>query len=101
MASLVYGAGASHTPMLNAAAEEWPLFEELDRQRSHPHKDRRRATPSKVRSFPCSTGNPKNRNETWAGRGNRPRWLGASALATRPTKHRATVRGVAAKVGHH
>ena len=44
MASIVFGAGASHTPMLNAAAEEWPLFEELDRQRSHLHKDGRRAT---------------------------------------------------------
>ncbi|MFO1108490.1 MAG: extradiol ring-cleavage dioxygenase [Bradyrhizobium sp.] len=44
MASIVFGAGTSHTPMLNAAAEEWPLFEELDRQRSHLHKDGRRAT---------------------------------------------------------
>jgi 3-O-methylgallate 3,4-dioxygenase len=30
--------------MLNAAAEEWPMFEELDRQRAHLHKDGRRAT---------------------------------------------------------
>src|SRR5260370_28276156 len=44
MASIVFGAGTSHTPMLNAAAEEWPLFEELDRQRPHLHKDGRRAT---------------------------------------------------------
>ena len=44
MASIVFGAGTSHTPMLNAAAEEWPLFEELDRQRAHLHKDGRRAT---------------------------------------------------------
>jgi hypothetical protein len=44
MASIVFGAGTSHTPMLNAAAEEWPLFEQLDRQRPHLHKDGRRAT---------------------------------------------------------
>src|SRR5262249_20166643 len=44
MASIVFGAGTSHSPMLNAAAEEWPLFEELDRQRGHLHKDGRRAT---------------------------------------------------------
>jgi Catalytic LigB subunit of aromatic ring-opening dioxygenase len=44
MASIVFGAGTSHTPMLNAAAEEWPLFEELDRQRTHLHKDGRPAT---------------------------------------------------------
>jgi Catalytic LigB subunit of aromatic ring-opening dioxygenase len=44
MASIVFGAGTSHTPMLNAAAEEWPLFEEIDRQRAHLHKDGRRAT---------------------------------------------------------
>ena len=44
MASIVFGAGTSHTPMLNAAAEEWPLFEEIDRQRGHLHKDGRRAT---------------------------------------------------------
>jgi len=44
MASIVFGAGTSHTPMLNAAPEEWPLFEELDRRRPHLHKDGRRAT---------------------------------------------------------
>jgi 3-O-methylgallate 3,4-dioxygenase len=44
MASIVFGVGTSHTPMLNDAAEEWPLFEEIDRQRSHLHKDGRRAT---------------------------------------------------------
>ncbi len=44
MASIVFGVGTSHTPMLNAAAEEWPLYEEIDRQRSHLHKDGRRAT---------------------------------------------------------
>jgi 3-O-methylgallate 3,4-dioxygenase len=44
MASIVFGAGSSHTPMLNMSAEEWPLFEELDRHRAHLHKDGRRAT---------------------------------------------------------
>src|SRR5258708_1982074 len=44
MASIVFGAGTSHTPMLNAAVEEWPLFEEIDRHRAHLHKDGRRAT---------------------------------------------------------
>src|SRR5712692_5439609 len=44
MASIIFGAGTSHTPMLNAAAEEWPLFEAIDRQRSLLHKDGRRAT---------------------------------------------------------
>ena len=44
MASIVFGAGTSHTPMLNMAAEEWPLFEELDRHRAHLHTDGRAAT---------------------------------------------------------
>lgn len=44
MASIVFGAGTSHTPMLNMTAEEWPLFEELDRQRAHLHTDGRAAT---------------------------------------------------------
>jgi hypothetical protein len=44
MARIVFGAGTSHTPMLNMSAEEWPLFEELDRRRAHLHKDGRPAT---------------------------------------------------------
>ena len=44
MASIVFGAGTSHTPMLNAAAEEWPLFEAIDRRRALLHKDGRPAT---------------------------------------------------------
>lgn len=44
MASIVFGAATSHTPMLNSAAEEWPLFEEIDRRRAHLHKDGRPAT---------------------------------------------------------
>ena len=42
MASIVFGAGTSHTPMLNMTAEEWPLFEEVDRHRAHLHTDGRR-----------------------------------------------------------
>lgn len=44
MASIVFGAATSHTPMLNSAAEEWPMFEEIDRKRAHLHKDGRPAT---------------------------------------------------------
>jgi catalytic LigB subunit of aromatic ring-opening dioxygenase len=44
MASIVFGAGTSHTPMLNMTAEEWPLFEEVDRHRAHLHTDGRAAT---------------------------------------------------------
>ena len=44
MARIVLGAGTSHTPMLNLAAEDWPLFEELDRRRAHRHTDGRPAT---------------------------------------------------------
>ena len=42
MASIVFGAGTSHTPMLNMTAEEWPLFEEVDRHRAHLHTGRAR-----------------------------------------------------------
>ena len=44
MTSIVFGAGTSHTPMLNAAVEEWPLFEAIDRRRALLHKDGRPAT---------------------------------------------------------
>src|SRR5581483_11446643 len=44
MARIVLGIGTSHTPMLNLGPEEWPLFEELDRNRAHLHKDGKRAT---------------------------------------------------------
>jgi hypothetical protein len=44
MARIVLGLGTSHTPMLNVGAEEWLLFEELDRKRLLLHKDGRRAT---------------------------------------------------------
>ena len=38
---------------------------------SHPHALKGRKLPPRYR-------NPKNRKETWAGRGNRPRWLVAA-----------------------
>lgn len=44
MARIVLGIGTSHTPMLNCGADEWLRFEELDRRRSHLHKDGRPAT---------------------------------------------------------
>lgn len=44
MARIVLGVGTSHTPMLNMAVEEWPLFIELDRHRAHRHIDGRPAT---------------------------------------------------------
>src|SRR5260370_39699560 len=44
MAQIGIGIGTWPTPMLNVAAEEWPLYEELDRQRSHLYKDGRHAT---------------------------------------------------------
>lgn len=39
MAQLVLGIGVSHSPMLNAEAEDWPLFIERDRVRDHLDKD--------------------------------------------------------------
>ena len=44
MARIVLGIGTSHTPMLNVGPDDWPRFEELDRRRSHLHKDGRPAT---------------------------------------------------------
>ncbi len=35
MAKLVLGIGTSHTPMLNAPAEDWPRFIERDTQRTN------------------------------------------------------------------
>jgi DNA-binding protein H-NS len=39
---------------------------------------RGRAHPLKGRELPPLYRNPKNGSETWAGRGNRPRWLAAA-----------------------
>ncbi|WP_428661509.1 extradiol ring-cleavage dioxygenase [Reyranella sp.] len=44
MARIVLGIGTSHTPMLNVGVEDWRRFEDLDRRRSHLHKDGRPAT---------------------------------------------------------
>ena len=61
MASIIFGVGTSPTPMLNAAAEEWPLMEELDRRRLHLHKDGRRATYDELLSIE-KTGVSKREN---------------------------------------
>jgi len=44
MARIVLGIGTSHTPMLNVGVEDWLRFEDLDRRRSHLHKDGRPAS---------------------------------------------------------
>lgn len=44
MARIVLGIGTSHTPMLNVGVGDWLRFEDLDRRRSHLHKDGRPAT---------------------------------------------------------
>jgi hypothetical protein len=43
-AKIVLGIGSSHTPMLNAAAEDWPRFVELDAARPHLDKEGRPAS---------------------------------------------------------
>ena len=44
MARITLGIGTSHTPMLNVGVDDWRRFEDLDRRRSHLHKDGRLAT---------------------------------------------------------
>lgn len=44
MARIILGIGTSHTPMLNVGVEDWLRFEDLDRRRSHRHKDGQPAT---------------------------------------------------------
>lgn len=44
MPRIILGIGTSHTPMLNVGVGDWLRFEDLDRQRSHLHKDGRPAT---------------------------------------------------------
>jgi glycosyltransferase involved in cell wall biosynthesis len=41
---IVLGIGSSHTPMLNAALDDWPRFVELDRLRPHRDKSGRPVT---------------------------------------------------------
>jgi DNA-binding protein H-NS len=41
--------------------------------------------PLKGRKLPVRFRNPKNRNETWAGRGHKPRWL-VAALKSKKNK---------------
>jgi hypothetical protein len=44
MAQLVLGIGISHTPILNAALEDWSCFIETDRKRPHLDKEGNAAT---------------------------------------------------------
>jgi hypothetical protein len=44
MAQIVLGIGTSHTPMVNAGADDLPRFIELDRQRPHLDKEGRPTT---------------------------------------------------------
>lgn len=46
--------------------------------RSEGDKRPRNGHALKGRKLPPLYRNPKNRSETWAGRGNRPRWLAAA-----------------------
>ena len=61
MASIVFGVGTSHTPMLNMTAEEWPLFVELDRHRPHLHTDGRRATYDDLLAAAPASCRPRSR----------------------------------------
>src|SRR5262249_61064527 len=89
MASIVFGAGTSHTPMLNMSAEEWPLFEELDRHRAHLHKDGRRATyddllalaPASMEKEIAPDKRPRRHGEAMAAMGRRRDGLAAAGRA--------------------
>jgi DNA-binding protein H-NS len=48
-------------------------------------KQLRRGHPLKGRKLPVRFRNPKNRRETWAGRGHKPRWL-VAALKRKSSK---------------
>jgi DNA-binding protein H-NS len=54
---------------------------------------RRRKSPLKGRKVPPKYRNPANRNETWSGRGARPRWLQAQLKKGRKIDAFAIVRG--------
>ncbi|TAJ84681.1 H-NS histone family protein [Reyranella sp.] len=53
-------------------------LKEVGSQRSENGKQPRGSHALKGRKLPPLYRNPKNRSETWAGRGNRPRWLSAA-----------------------
>ncbi len=60
---------------LRAAADRSRLIDALGSLRSIRGKRNGASHPLAGKKLPPKYRNPKNRNETWAGRGNRPRWL--------------------------
>lgn len=66
---------------LHAARERRELFailKQVDSHREANGKEFHAAHALKGRKLPPLYRNPKNRTETWAGRGNKPRWLTAA-----------------------
>lgn len=64
---------------LHAAQERRDVITALWGIGARPHgADGRIAHALKGRKLPALYRNPKNRLETWAGRGNKPRWLAAA-----------------------
>ena len=66
---------------LRAAADRSRLIDALGSFRSIRGKQHGASHSLAGKKLPPKYRNPKNRNETWAGRGHRPRWL-ARALKT-------------------
>lgn len=62
---------------LRSARERARLIDAIKFFRGSAKRKRVAARPHalKGRKLPALYRNPKNRSETWAGRGNRPRWL--------------------------
>lgn len=66
---------------LHAAQERRELIavlKQVDSRQNSNGKDLRTAHALKGRRLPPLYRNPKNRTETWAGRGNKPKWLAAA-----------------------
>lgn len=65
---------------LRAASERADLIKAIQglRKLSATRDERPQSHALKGRKLPPLYRNPKNRAETWAGRGNRPRWLVAA-----------------------
>lgn len=73
---------------LRAARERARLIEAIGRLRKAPAMKATAGASSrphalKGKKLPPLFRNPKNRAETWAGRGNKPRWLAAALKAGR------------------
>lgn len=64
---------------LHAAQERRDLIAAL-RQVDTQHKSNGKSAPHALRGrkLPALYRNPKDRTQTWAGRGNKPRWLAAA-----------------------